>query len=78
MVDTPDTVDTLALFMARYLNFGLSQQELRYGGCTSAPLRPVAAFRPATVNSGARQLRGDGVREVGGTALKFPVLVSTS
>ena len=72
--DNPDNVDMTALYLERYLNFGLSVDELRSGrpiigiAQTGSDLSPCNRHHLVL----AERVR-DGVREAGGIALEFPV-----
>ncbi|WP_428947705.1 hypothetical protein [Brucella sp. NF 2810] len=48
MVRQSDNVDMTALYLERYMNYGLSQEELQSGVPSSALRKPVLIFRPAT------------------------------
>ena len=72
--DNPDNIDMTALYLERYLNFGLSLDELRSGrpiigiAQTGSDLSPCNRHHLVL----AERLR-DGIREMGGIALEFPV-----
>ncbi|RVT43565.1 IlvD/Edd family dehydratase [Sphingobium algorifonticola] len=72
--DNPDNVDMTALYLERYLNFGLSLAELRSGkpiigiAQTGSDLSPCNRHHMVL----AERMR-DGIREAGGIALEFPV-----
>ncbi len=72
--DNPDNIDMTALYLERYLNFGLSLDELRSGkpiigiAQTGSDLSPCNRHHLVL----AERLR-DGIREAGGIALEFPV-----
>jgi xylonate dehydratase len=72
--DNPDNVDMTALYLERYLNFGLSLEELRSGkpivgiAQTGSDLSPCNRHHIVL----AERLR-DGIREAGGIPLEFPV-----
>jgi dihydroxy-acid dehydratase len=72
--DNPDNIDMTALYLERYLNFGLSLEELRSGkpiigiAQTGSDLSPCNRHHLVL----AERLR-DGIREAGGIALEFPV-----
>ncbi|HWA60134.1 MAG TPA: IlvD/Edd family dehydratase [Caulobacteraceae bacterium] len=72
--DNPDNVDMTALYIERYLNFGLSQAELQSGrpiigiAQTGSDLSPCNRHHLVL----AERLR-DGIREAGGIAIEFPV-----
>ena len=72
--DNPDNIDMTALYLERYLNFGLSMAELRSGrpiigiAQTGSDLSPCNRHHLVL----AERLR-DGIREAGGIAIEFPV-----
>ncbi|KQT33622.1 dihydroxy-acid dehydratase [Sphingomonas sp. Leaf412] len=72
--DNPDNIDMTALYLERYLNFGLSLDELRSGkpiigiAQTGSDLSPCNRHHLVL----ADRLR-DGIREMGGIPLEFPV-----
>ena len=72
--DNPANVDMTALYLERYLNFGLSLQELRSGkpvigiAQTGSDLSPCNRHHLVL----AQRIR-EGIREAGGVALEFPV-----
>ena len=72
--DNADNVDMTALYLERYLNYGLSLQELRSGrpiigiAQTGSDLSPCNRHHLVL----AERIR-EGVREAGGIALEFPV-----
>ncbi|WP_260596881.1 IlvD/Edd family dehydratase [Sphingomonas endolithica] len=72
--DNPANVDMTALYLERYLNFGLSLEELRSGkpiigiAQTGSDLSPCNRHHLVL----AERLR-DGIREMGGIPLEFPV-----
>ena len=72
--DNPDNVDMTALYLERYLNFGISLEELRSGrpvigiAQTGSDLSPCNRHHLVL----ADRLR-EGIREAGGVALEFPV-----
>jgi dihydroxy-acid dehydratase len=72
--DNPDNIDMTALYLERYLNFGLSLEELRSGrpvigiAQTGSDLSPCNRHHLVL----AERVR-DGIREMGGIALEFPV-----
>src|SRR3954465_8887409 len=72
--DNPDNVDMTALYLERYLNFGLSVDELRSGrpiigiAQTGSDLSPCNRHHLVL----AERIR-DGIREAGGIAIEFPV-----
>jgi dihydroxy-acid dehydratase len=72
--DNPDNIDMTALYLERYLNFGLSLEELRSGkpiigiAQTGSDLSPCNRHHLVL----AERVR-EGIREMGGIALEFPV-----
>jgi len=72
--DNPDNVDMTALYLERYLNFGLSLEELRSGkpiigiAQTGSDLSPCNRHHLVL----AERVR-EGIREAGGIAIEFPV-----
>ncbi len=72
--DNPDNIDMTALYLERYLNFGLSLAELQSGkpiigiAQTGSDLSPCNRHHLVL----AERLR-EGIREMGGIALEFPV-----
>ncbi|WP_343518587.1 IlvD/Edd family dehydratase [Sphingomonas sp.] len=72
--DNPDNVDMTALYLERYLNFGLSLKELRSGrpiigiAQTGSDLSPCNRHHLVL----AERVR-EGIREAGGIAIEFPV-----
>jgi dihydroxy-acid dehydratase len=72
--DNPDNIDMTALYLERYLNFGLSLDELRSGkpiigiAQTGSDLSPCNRHHLVL----AERIR-EGIREMGGIALEFPV-----
>ena len=72
--DNPQNIDMTALYLERYLNFGISLEELRSGrpiigiAQTGSDLSPCNRHHLAL----AERIR-EGVREAGGIALEFPV-----
>jgi dihydroxy-acid dehydratase len=72
--DNPDNIDMTALYLERYLNFGLSLGELRSGrpiigiAQTGSDLSPCNRHHLVL----AERIR-EGVREMGGIVLEFPV-----
>ena len=72
--DNPDNVDMTALYLERYLNFGLSVDELRSGrpiigiAQTGSDLSPCNRHHLVL----AERVR-EGIREAGGIAIEFPV-----
>src|SRR5215468_7371365 len=72
--DNPENVDMTGLYLERYMNFGLSQEELQSGrpiigiAQTGSDLSPCNRHHLVL----AERVR-DGIREAGGIALEFPV-----
>ncbi|MBO9499055.1 MAG: dihydroxy-acid dehydratase family protein [Novosphingobium sp.] len=72
--DNPDNIDMTALYLERYLNFGLSQDELQSGkpiigiAQTGSDLSPCNRHHIEL----AKRVR-EGIREAGGVALEFPL-----
>jgi dihydroxy-acid dehydratase len=72
--DNPDNIDMTALYLERYLNFGLSLEELQSGkpiigiAQTGSDLSPCNRHHLVL----AERIR-EGIREAGGIALEFPV-----
>jgi len=72
--DNPANIDMTALYLERYLNFGLSVEELRSGrpiigiAQTGSDLSPCNRHHLVL----AERVR-EGIREAGGIALEFPV-----
>ncbi len=71
--DNPDNIDMTALYLERYLNFGLSLEELRSGkpiigiAQTGNDLSPCNRHHLEL----AHRIR-EGIREAGGIAMEFP------
>lgn len=72
--DNPANIDMTALYLERYLNFGLSQEELQSGrpiigiAQTGSDLSPCNRHHIEL----AKRTR-EGIREAGGIAIEFPV-----
>jgi len=72
--DNPDNIDMTALYLERYLNFGLTLEELQSGkpiigiAQTGSDLSPCNRHHMVL----AERVR-EGVREAGGVVLEFPV-----
>ncbi|HTG38134.1 IlvD/Edd family dehydratase [Sphingomonas sp.] len=72
--DNPENVDMTALYLERYLNYGLSLEELRSGkpiigiAQTGSDLTPCNRHHLVL----AERVR-EGIREAGGIAIEFPV-----
>ncbi len=73
-LDNPANIDMTALYLERYLNFGLSQEELQSGrpiigiAQTGSDLSPCNRHHIEL----AKRTR-EGIREAGGIAIEFPV-----
>src|SRR5256885_7630920 len=72
--DNPDNPDMTALYLERYLNFGLTREELQSGkpiigiAQTGSDLSPCNRHHMVL----AQRVR-EGIREAGGIAIEFPV-----
>lgn len=72
--DNPDNIDMTALYLERYLNFGITAEELRSGrpiigiAQTGSDISPCNRHHLVL----AERVR-DGIREAGGIPLEFPV-----
>ena len=72
--DNPDNPDMTALYLERYLNYGLSREELQSGkpiigiAQTGSDLSPCNRHHLEL----AKRVR-DGIRDAGGIAMEFPV-----
>src|SRR6516162_3541966 len=72
--DNPANIDMTALYLERYLNYGLSQEELQSGrpiigiAQTGSDLSPCNRHHLEL----AKRVR-EGIREAGGIAIEFPV-----
>jgi len=72
--DNPDNIDMTALYLERYLNYGLSLEELRSGkpiigiAQTGSDLSPCNRHHLVL----AQRVR-EGIREAGGIAIEFPI-----
>ncbi|HEV2700924.1 MAG TPA: IlvD/Edd family dehydratase [Steroidobacteraceae bacterium] len=72
--DNPDNIDLTSLYLERYLNFGISLDELRSGkpiigiAQTGSDLAPCNRHHLVL----AQRVR-EGIREAGGVAIEFPV-----
>lgn len=72
--DNPDNIDMTAIYLERYLNFGISQDELQSGkpiigiAQTGSDLSPCNRHHLVL----AERVR-EGIREAGGIAIEFPV-----
>ena len=72
--DNPDNIDMTALYLERYLNFGLSLEELQSGKPIIGIAQPGSDLSPCNRHHLvlAERVR-EGIREAGGIALEFPV-----
>ncbi|MFP4539112.1 MAG: IlvD/Edd family dehydratase [Dichotomicrobium sp.] len=72
--DNPLNPDMTALYLERYLNFGLSQEELQSGRPIIAIAQTGSDLSPCNRHhlELAKRVR-EGIREAGGIALEFPV-----
>src|SRR3569623_1521012 len=72
--DNPDNPDMTALYLERYLNFGLSREELQSGKPIIGIAQTGSDLSPCTRHHLvlADRLR-EGIREAGGIAIEFPV-----
>ncbi|MBB5732042.1 dihydroxy-acid dehydratase [Altererythrobacter atlanticus] len=72
--DNPDNIDMTALYLERYLNFGLSLEELRSGKPIIGIAQSGSDLSPCNRHHIvlAERVR-EGIREAGGIALEFPV-----
>lgn len=72
--DNPDNPDMTALYLERYMNFGVSREELQSGkpiigiAQTGSDLSPCNRHHMVL----AERVR-EGIREAGGIAIEFPV-----
>lgn len=72
--DNPDNIDMTAIYLERYLNYGLSREELQSGkpiigiAQTGSDLSPCNRHHLVL----AQRVR-EGIREAGGIAIEFPV-----
>src|SRR6201988_2597662 len=72
--DNPDHIDMPALYLERFMNYGLTPQELRSGrpiigiAQSGSDLSPCNRIHLAL----ARRVR-DGIRDAGGIAMEFPL-----
>jgi dihydroxy-acid dehydratase len=71
--DNPANIDMTALYLERYLNFGLSMEELRSGRPIIGIAQSGSDLSPCNRHHLvlADRLR-EGIREMGGIALEFP------
>ncbi len=72
--DNPDNIDMTALYLERYLNFGLSLEELQSGKPIIAIAQTGSDLSPCNRHHLvlAERVR-EGIREAGGIAIEFPV-----
>ncbi|MEE4451167.1 IlvD/Edd family dehydratase [Novosphingobium resinovorum] len=72
--DNPDNIDMTSLYLERYLNFGLSLEELRSGKPIIGIAQSGSDLSPCNRHHLvlAERIR-EGIREMGGIALEFPV-----
>ncbi len=72
--DNPDNIDMTALYLERYLNFGLSLDELRSGKPIIGIAQSGSDLSPCNRHHLvlAERVR-EGIREAGGIAIEFPV-----
>jgi dihydroxy-acid dehydratase len=72
--DNPDNIDMTALYLERYLNFGLSLEELRSGKPIIGIAQSGSDLSPCNRHHLvlAQRVR-EGIREAGGIVLEFPV-----
>ncbi|MFC3214211.1 MULTISPECIES: IlvD/Edd family dehydratase [Novosphingobium] len=72
--DNPDNIDMTSLYLERYLNFGLSLEELRSGKPIIGIAQSGSDLSPCNRHHLvlAERIR-EGIREAGGIALEFPV-----
>ena len=72
--DNPANIDMTALYLERYLNFGLSLEELRSGRPIIGIAQTGSDLSPCNRHHlGLAERLRDGIREAGGIALEFPV-----
>jgi len=72
--DNPDNPDMTALYLERYLNFGISREELQSGKPIIGIAQTGSDISPCNRHhlELAKRVR-EGIREAGGIALEFPV-----
>src|SRR6187399_918517 len=72
--DNPDNVDMTALYLERYINYGLSLEELRSGKPIIGIAQSGSDLSPCNRHHLvlAERVR-EGIREAGGIAIEFPV-----
>jgi len=72
--DNPDNIDMTALYLERYLNFGLSLAELRSGKPIIGIAQTGSDLSPCNRHHLVLSDRiREGIREAGGIAIEFPV-----
>ncbi len=71
--DNPDNPGMTALYLERYMNFGLTRRSCSPAGRSSASPRPARTCRPATATTRPRHRVRDGIRDAGGIPLEFPI-----
>src|SRR5512139_50424 len=71
--DNPDNIDMTALYLERYLNYGLSLEELRSGKPIIGIAQSGSDLSPCNRHHLvlAQRVR-EGIREAGGIAMEFP------
>ena len=72
--DNPGNPDMTALYLERYLNYGITARNSSPASRSSASPRPAPTSRPATaITSSSPSRVREGIREAGGIAMEFPV-----
>ena len=72
--DNPDNIDMTALYLERYLNFGISLEELRSGRPIIGIAQTGSDLSPCNRHHLVLAERArEGIREAGGIAFEFPV-----
>jgi dihydroxy-acid dehydratase len=72
--DNPDNIDMTALYIERYLNYGLSQEELQSGKPIIGIAQTGSDLSPCNRHHLVLAERArEGIREAGGIAIEFPV-----
>src|SRR3569832_13532 len=72
--DNPENIDMTALYLERYLNFGLSLEELRSGKPIIGSAQTGSELSPCNRHHLVLAARvREGIREAGGIVLEFPV-----
>jgi len=71
--DNPDNIDMTALYLERYMNFGLSQEEFQSGKPIIGIAQSGSDLSPCNRHhlELAKRVR-EGIREAGGIAIEFP------